>query len=103
MVSGVVTDASHANEVEELQRGGVEAHRSQGARLQLLATPGQISGTECRFHLIGHASKTIKRVCRATLQAEAYGLTSGVEEGDRIRAAIAEMRGKLPNILGQDW
>ena len=39
LVSAVVTDASHANEVEKLQHGRVEAHRSQGARLQLLATP----------------------------------------------------------------
>ena len=103
LVSAVVTDASHANEVEELKDGRVEAHRSQGARLQLLATPSIIDGTECNFHLIGHASTTIKRVCRATLQAEAYGLTSGVEEGDRLRAAIAEMKGKLPKILGNDW
>ena len=31
LVSAVVTDASHANEVEELKDGRVEAHRSQGA------------------------------------------------------------------------
>ena len=47
------------------------------------------------FHLIGHSSTTIKRVCRATVQAEAYSLGAGSEEGDRIRAAVADLLGKL--------
>ena len=47
------------------------------------------------FHLIGYSSNLIKRVCRATVQAEAYTLQAGVEEGDRIRAAIVDTMNKL--------
>ena len=38
----------------------------------------------------------IKRVCRATLQCEAYSLQHAAEHGDRIRTALLEMQGKLP-------
>ena len=44
---------------------------------------------------------TDKRVCRATLQGEAHGLLSGSEMGDRLRAIIADCRGKLPDL--RDW
>ena len=43
----------------------------------------------------------MKRVCRATLQAEAYALQSAVESGDKIRALLCELFGKI-NIKG-DW
>ena len=41
------------------------------------------------MHLISYSSSTMKRVCRATLQCEAYSLQHATEHGDRIR-------GKLP-------
>ena len=95
----VVTDASHANESEigSTPTGVVkeEPHRSQGGRLQLLSNTGDMSKDHLACHLIGHSSATIKRVCRSTLQAEAYGLSGGVEEGDRIRATIADLHGQL--------
>ena len=50
---------------------------------------------KCNFHPIGFGSTIIKRACRSTLQAEAYALQAGVEEGDRIRAAIADCKGVL--------
>ena len=98
MSSIVVTDASHANEEEiGIVRGKEksETHRSQGGRMQLIGNSSEIYGDKLNFHLIGHASNTLKRVCRATVQAETYGLSSGVEEGDRLRAAIADLYGKL--------
>ena len=99
MVNIVVTDASHANECEVgITPTGIakeEPHRSQGGRLQLLSNAEETSKDALSCHLIGHSSSTIKRVCRATVQAEAYGLTGGVEEGDRIRATIADLHNKL--------
>ena len=89
-----VTDASHANE-EDSNEDKTEPYRSQGARLHLLASPGLLSKEECSFHLIGHQSTEVKRVCRATVQAEAYAMQNGTEEGDRLRAAIADVRGVL--------
>ena len=51
--------------------------------------------------LVSFASTTIKRVCRATLQAETYALQSAQESGDRIRAALAEVYGF--GSRGPDW
>ena len=98
LCSIVVTDASHANEEEFGLVDGkkkTESHRSQGGRMQLLGNASEIHNDKLKCHLIGHASNTLKRVCRATVQAETYGLTLGVEEGDRLRAAIADLHGKL--------
>ena len=50
---------------------------------------------ECNFHLVSHQSTEVKRVCRATVQAEAYALQNATEEGDRLRAIIADARGIL--------
>ena len=99
LVQVIVSDASHANEeqVGTTPSGKVktEPHRSQGGKLILLADPSIVEGDDCKFHLISHSSTLIKRVCRATVQAEAYQLQYSNEEGDRIRAAIAGMRGQL--------
>ena len=104
MISGVITDASHANEDEVIQLEDVESgetievvepHRSQGGRLLTLMSHDIADRESCYFHLIGFNSSIIRRVCRATVQAEAYTLQAGVEEGDRIRATIADLRGHL--------
>ena len=95
----VVTDASHANEAEV----GVDAsgeikeepHRSQGGRIQMIANQSDLTREKLSCHVVGYSRNTIKRVCRATVQAEAYGMTNGVEEGDRIRAAIADLHDRL--------
>ena len=52
MVLGNVCDASHANESTD----SGEPHRSQGARMHILATPELKDGSSCHFHLIGWAS-----------------------------------------------
>ena len=101
LVSVVVTDASHANEQELCPNTGeVEMHRSQGARMQLIAPPSVLGGEYTHFHLIGYASNVLRRVCRTTVQAEAYALQAGVEAGDILRAALADLRGELDM---KDW
>ena len=45
--------------------------------------------------MIDYSSTIIDRICRATLQAETYALTAGVEEAIRIRAAVADAHQKL--------
>ena len=52
-----------------------------------------------RFHPILYSSNALRRVCRATYQAETYQLQLGVEAGDLIRAAIVDMKG----TLSKDW
>ena len=95
-------DASHSNEWAPLSDGQEpEPYRSQGARILALATPDVASGDTCRFHPIGYSSTTLKRECRSTLQAEAYSLQLGVESGDVLRAAMADMRGHL--LPGTAW
>ncbi len=58
-----------------------------------------IGCTTFKVYPIGFSSTTIKRVCRATLQTEAYSLQAGMESGDRIQALIAEMRGEIRNLV----
>ena len=100
MCVGTVTDASHAEEHEWVERmEALEPYRSQGGRLNILATSELESGEQCHFHLISWSSHVIKRVVRSTLQGESYALQNGVESGDIIRAAIAYMYG----VIGRDW
>ena len=54
-----------------------------------------MSSDEGHVHLISFASKKVRRVGRSTLQAEDYTLQTGVEQGDRLRAAVADLFGKL--------
>ena len=51
--------------------------------------------------LVIYSSTTIKKVCRATLQAETCALQNAQEAGDRIRAVLAEMYGYLDG--GDNW
>ena len=98
LVQVVVTDASHANEEEEMLVNGMvstEGHRSQGARMVFLASPDIWNGNKGFVHPIAWASNVVRRVCRSTIQAEAYTLQSGMEDGDVIRAAVTDLFGKL--------
>ena len=51
--------------------------------------------------IVSFSSTTIKRVCRATLQAETYALQNAQEAGDRVRALLAELYGY--GTTGPDW
>jgi hypothetical protein len=87
-----VTDASFGNE---------EGNKSQGARCHFLIPASQAKDPQCCTYTvrpIAFASNTIKRVCRATLQAETYALQAGMEAGDKLRGLIAEMKGDLKSL-----
>ena len=89
-----ITDASFANE-EDVVNDKLVPHRSQRGRLHFLCGRQMAEGAETSpAHLIGFGSTLIKRVCRATLQAETYALQHGVEEGYRLRAILAEVSGR---------
>ncbi|CAE7356892.1 RE1 [Symbiodinium natans] len=78
--------------------------RSQQGRIHFLVPRKQLTTPgNCVFDvaLISFGSTTIKRVCRATLQAETYALQSAQESGDRIRALLAELYGQ--GSPGADW
>ena len=93
---GVITDASHAQEVEYNEEWDIlEAFRSKGGKLVTFATYADGRTDAVHLHPICFGGANIKRVCRSTVQAEAYSLQAGVETGDIIRATIAEMKGQL--------
>ena len=94
-----MTDASWAGDTE-IVNNIPQAHRSQAARLVLLAGPEAMTGIEIDFHPIAYGSTLIRRQCRSTLHAETQSLQQGVEESWKIRAALAEMHGIS---LKPDW
>ena len=55
--------------------------------------------TDAIIHPICWSSTVIRRVCRSTL-AETFSMIRGTEAGGRLRAAIADMKGKLDM---HDW
>ena len=78
--------------------------RSQQGRIHFLAPRKQLTDpSNCDFDvmLVSYSSTTIKRVCRATLQAETYALQNAQESGDRIRALLAELYDC--GSSGSDW
>ena len=86
---GVLTasDASFAGEPNS---------RSQQGRIHFLVPAQQLLNPECCEYdvmVVSFSSTTIKRVCRATLQAETYALQNAQEAGDRVRALLAELYG----------
>ena len=54
------------------------------------------------FHPLGFGSGVVRRVCRSTVQAEAYNLDLCIEEADPIRAALADMHGQLDTRRWED-
>ena len=96
-----VTDASFAQETEYDENGKEKAHRTQKAYMILLADPEIVDNDSARCHIWAWKSTTDKRVCRSTLQGEAHGMLSGTEMGDRLRAIIADCKGKIPDL--RNW
>ena len=89
-----ITDASFCNETVVID-GVDEPGRSQQGYIVCLAPAGMLNLSEAIIHPISWSSTHIKRVCRATLMAEAFAMIKGTEAGVRIRAAIVDMMGKL--------
>ena len=54
-----------------------------------------MEGDKGSIHPILWASNLVRRVCRSTIQAEAYTLQAGVEDGDVLRAAVTDIFGCL--------
>ena len=52
-------------------------------------------GDRGSVHPILWASNQVRRVCHSTIQAEAYTLQAGVEDGDVLRAAVTDIFGCL--------
>jgi hypothetical protein len=94
-----IADASFGNESEAVKLADagdeMEPGRSQQGYVICLAPADTVNLTVATIHPITWSSTIIKRVCRATLQAETMSLTKGVEMGAKIRAAIVDMKGKL--------
>ena len=86
-----ITDASFCNE-STIVDGVVEDGRSQQGYLICLAPGDIVNRTEAVVHPMSWSSTVIKRVCRATLMAETFGLIRGTEAGARLRAGIADMK-----------
>ena len=93
---GVLTfsDASFCNEA---------GYKSQQGRVHFIADAREMKkGTSAyRVYPLAFNSTTIKRVCRATLQAETYSLQAGLEAGDRVRALLCEMKGGI--TVANQW
>ena len=87
-----VTDASFSNE---------KNYKSQQGRFHFLGDINEIKDPQTasyRVMPLGFASNTIRRVCRSTLQCEAYSLQAGQESGDKLRGALAELMGQLDSM-----
>ena len=97
----VVGDSSFGNEtqwIDEWQE--VEPYRSQGGKLLCLGEPPIADNQPGMLHVLSAGSSIVRRVCRSTVQAEAYNLDLCVEEADLLRAAIIDLRGLLDH---RDW
>ena len=55
-------------------------------------------GRPGHFQPLSFSSSLVRRVCRSTVQAEAYNLDLCIEEADLIRAALADAAGRLDPI-----
>ena len=94
-------DASFCQETVIEPSGNEKPHRSQKAFMVMLVDPDILTKEEAGCHIWGWRSLTDKRVCRATLQAEAHGMISGEEMGSRLRAIMADCKGLIPDL--KDW
>ena len=68
---------------------------SQGGILIALGNASVLTEEQTHMHPLFHQRTTLKRVVRATYQAETYQMQLGVEHADILRAGIADMYGKL--------
>ena len=91
-----ITDASFCQETV-IENGVEKRHRSQKAVINCLVSPDILKTDDADIHIINWQSVTVtdKKACNSTLQAEAHAMISGTDLGDKFRAIINSMRGKL--------
>ena len=94
-----ITDASFCKETK-FENGETKDHFSQQGYIVTLASPTCLNEEVTHVHPIRWSSTRIKRVCRSTLMAETYSMSTGVEQGLRVRAAVCDMKLKLQH---GDW
>ena len=88
-----VTGASISNEKD---------YKFQQGRMRFLGDLQETkdsSRNALRVMPLGFASCAIKRVCRSTLH-ETYALQTGIESGDKLRGAVAEVKGIHEDLVG---
>ena len=95
-ISICIGDSGFGNEdefIDEWQE--FEPFRSQGGKI-LAIGESQLADTQPgMLHILSFGSSIVRRVCRSTVQAEAYNLDLCVEENDLLRAALVDLRGLL--------
>ena len=85
----IASDASFAAEASS---------KSQQGRIHFLVpAPHLLDPQFCEYDemVVSFSSTTIKRICRATLQAETYALQNAQGAGDRVRALLAALYGHV--------
>ena len=87
----VITDASFGDEIDQLTG---EKLKNQGAKAYGLATPELWDGTTASVH-VTLLSKTLRQVCRSTVQCETHHMLLGAKELDTFRAAVVDVKEKL--------
>ena len=95
-----VSDASWSSE-EEKTKKELKKYESQRARMTILANPDFLEKEGSAFHVLSWQLTITRRICRNILQAETYRVNFAIEEGIRMRAVLAEVHGKLPNL--RNW
>lgn len=79
-----------------------EKNGGQRARHMMLCDPKFDVGNSTRFLPRSFGSDSLRRVCRNTLQAATLALQPELEERWKLRAALADMKGKLRTAGWED-
>ena len=83
---------------------GEPGSKSQQGRIRFLVPAHQLLDPKCCDYdvmIVSFSGTAIKRVCRATLQADTYALQNTQQAGDRVRALLAELYGY--GTTDPDW
>ena len=69
----------------------------------MLADPSIWDQDKAPMYVLGWRSTMIRRVCRSTFAAETQAMISAVGEGEKIRAAMADMTSTTVNPIRHLW
>ena len=99
-VEGFVFADSSLNSVDDPSLG--EKVRSQAGYVAGICQPELAAKGAGYGHILDWASTKVRRVCRGTLAAEAYGLVEGAEAMEWIRANFFDIENPEVSILNAD-